>query len=315
MTVFLVLFQFFNLCLIPIYYYLFVDVVPDAVMGRFMALFRVVATLSSYFFNTFLFGHALTHTREIYVGAALLYLVGFGIMVWRVREGEYPPPVHDKRLDFWKSVRLYTRECYSHPHYLIFNVRNAFYYLAGVTGIYTIFVVRDELGLSLDFVGKITGWTNLISMVLLFPLGALTDRFKPVPVNLAAAIPLILLPVLSFYFLHGQTSYVILTFLGLPIGTLMAAAELPLHVSILPRERYGQFGSANQIVCALTLILGSILAGQFIDWTTVEGTKVTGYRYLFLWQFTFQSFSLVAMALLYGAGGGTEARRTIYRPL
>ena len=299
MAVLLVLFQFFNFCLMPVYCYLFVDVVPDAVIGRFVALFRVVATLSSYVFNTFLLGHALTHTREIYIGAALLYLIGFGIVCWRVREGKYPPPVHVNRLGLHRTIGIYMRECYSHPHYLLFNVRNALYYLSTVVGMYAVFVFRDEVGLPLEFIGKINGWNCLIIAVLLFPMAILADRFKPVRIILLGSLPMVVLPPIAFFFLHDKTSYVILALLGLPFVALMAAAEMPFHISILPRERFGQFGSANQIVTALTVIVGSFLAGRFIDWTTLGGTRLSGYRYLYWWQFVCQSLSLVAMVFMY----------------
>ncbi len=297
----MVLFQLLNACMIPVYYYLLVDVVPDEVMGRFMSLFRIVGTLSGYFFHTFIFGHALSYTREIYVGAALLYLFGFGIMCWRVREGQYPPPVHADRLGLAASIRLYCRECYSHPHYLLFNARNAIFSLAGVVGIYSIFVVRDEVGVPLDMVGRVTGWSQLIVAFLLFPLGMLSDRIRPVRVFLLASMFLPVLPLLNFFFLHSQTSYIALTLLGLPLYALMSAAELPMHMSILPRERYGQFGSANQLVCSLTIIVGSIVAGQFMDVVTQGGEFVAGYRYLYLWSFLFQVIALVLMVLLYAS--------------
>jgi predicted MFS family arabinose efflux permease len=92
---------------------------------------------------------------------------------------------------------------------------------------------------------------------------------------------------------------VILALMVPPLVALVAAAEMPMYIAILPRERFGQFGSANQIVCALTIIAGSVLAGQFIDWMTMGGTRLTGYRYLYLWQFFCQFFALISMIFLY----------------
>lgn len=109
-----IIFQLFNNLMAPVFYYLFVDVVPDAFMGRFIALFRIVGALAGYVFNMWIFPHAMTHTRVIYVGAALFYGVGFLIMTLRVKEGVYSPPVHEKTASMWEKARVYVKECYSH---------------------------------------------------------------------------------------------------------------------------------------------------------------------------------------------------------
>lgn len=299
MAVCVVVFQFFHFCLMPVYYYLFVDVVPDAYMARFMALFRVVIAINAYLFNTFIYGHALTHTREIYVGCALVYCIGFMWMCWKVKEGKYPPPAHGERLGIWGSIKVYARECYSHPHYLLFNARNAVWGLGMVPGIYIIFVLRDELGLSLDFIGKINGWTALITASILFPMGMLCDRFGAIRIVLIAMCLHTAMHALPFFFLHGKVSFVVLQMIGLPIGALVTASELPFYATIPPRERYGQFGSANQLVISFVTITGSIVAGRYMDWITDGGKIVANYRYLYWWIFTCFVIATVLMYFLY----------------
>lgn len=49
--VFMVCFQFFNLFITSVYYYLFNDVVPQAFLARFMALFRMVGTCAGAIYN------------------------------------------------------------------------------------------------------------------------------------------------------------------------------------------------------------------------------------------------------------------------
>jgi len=298
-AVLLVMFQCFHFCLTPVYYYLFVDVVPDAFMGRFMALFRVVATLCSYLFNTFIYGHALSHTRSIYIGCAIVYFTGFMLMCLLVKESDYPPPVHGKRLGFVNSCKVYAKECFSHRHYLLFNARNAFWYLSSLCTIYYVFFFRDALGISLDFIGKVNAWSSLISAALLIPMGMLSDRFKPVRVVLLAMGLVLPVSLLNFFFIHDKISYVIMTLIGIPITTLIAASELPFWASIPPQERYGQFGSANQIACSLAVIIGGVPAGWYMDWLTNNGTIVANYRYGYLWTFTFQFISFLFMYKLY----------------
>lgn len=295
----LVLFQAFHYCMTPVYYYLFVDVVPDAYMSRFLALFRVVAALEAYLFNTFIYRHALEHTRLIYVSCALVYGISFLWMCWKVREGGYPPPVHAQKLGLIGSIRVYFRECYSHPHYLYFNARNALAMVAGVMGVYGIFIVRDEIGLPLAVIGKTVGVCSVVSAVLLYPMGALCDRFHPIRVLLAAMVLQLPLSVLCFFFLKNHQTYFFFQVVTVPIATLITASEMPMFATVLPRERYGQFGSANQIATSAAVIAGSLAAGWLMDWITVKGTVVAHYRYLYFWIFACQSGAVVFMVLLY----------------
>jgi len=309
-TVLLSMFQIFHYLMSPMYYYLFVDVVPNAYMSRFMALFRVVLSIKAYLFNTFIFGQALTHTRAIYIGCALIYCVGFLWMCFMVKEGEYPPPQNRAYMSLWAKIRLFVRECYSHPHYLLFNIRNATGVLAGAVGLYSVFVCRDELGLSLDYLGKVGGWSALASAVLYYPMGMLCDRYSPVRVLLVAMVLQLPLALLNYAFLHGSRSFIVLAMLGVPIATLVGAGEMPFFAVLLPREKYGQFGSANQLVTSVIQVLGGFVAGCYMDWATSSGRVVARFRDLYLWTFFWQLVSLVMMVLLYRSWrryGGPDA--------
>jgi Na+/melibiose symporter-like transporter len=297
LAVVLVLFQVFNYCLQPIYYYLFVDVVPSAYLARFMALFRIVGALQLYIFSTFIYGHALTHTRAIYIGCALAYFVGFMAICFWVKEGEYPPPVH-KKLGLAQSVRTYFRECYSHPHYIYFNLRNTCTVLAQVVGIYGVFFGRDELKFSLDYLGKIGGWCSLLSIALLYPMGMICDRYNAVRVLFIMTMVMGLIYVSNYYFLTRDT-FLFFALLGGAIYSLTQASEMPFFAVILPSDRFGQFGSANQVVVSIMLIGGSVLAGKFIDWMTAGGTIIANYRYQYLWSAGFQGLAAFFMMLLY----------------
>lgn len=59
-----VCFQFFNLFITSVYYYLIHDVVSHAFLGRFLALFRMVGTLAGALFNYFVFQFAESICRR-----------------------------------------------------------------------------------------------------------------------------------------------------------------------------------------------------------------------------------------------------------
>jgi len=89
---FMILFSVFNSVVNAVYWYLFTDVVPEHLLVRFMSLFRVVATGAGAVFSYFLLAHSTSHTTAIFIGAAVLYTVGFGAMCLFVKEGSYPSP-------------------------------------------------------------------------------------------------------------------------------------------------------------------------------------------------------------------------------
>ena len=92
--IFMVGFQFFNMFVSSVFWYLFNDVVPHNFLGRFLGLFRVVAGIETMLFNFFIYRHAETHMTEIYIGAALVFGTGMLLMCLKVKEGEYPPLHH-----------------------------------------------------------------------------------------------------------------------------------------------------------------------------------------------------------------------------
>ena len=86
------LFTFFNTFTSTIFWYLFNDVVPEFILARFMSYFRTISVGAGSVYSLLIFPQAGGHQTLIYLTGAILYLAGFGLLCWKVREGEYPPP-------------------------------------------------------------------------------------------------------------------------------------------------------------------------------------------------------------------------------
>jgi MFS family permease len=118
LAAFMVIFTFFNLFVNSVFWYLFNDVVPAQLLGRFYGLFRMMGTIAGVGFNLFVFKYAESHTREIFTGAALLYFFGFGLACLKIKEGEYPPPPPADEGNplqrFAAGVGTFARESFSH---------------------------------------------------------------------------------------------------------------------------------------------------------------------------------------------------------
>lgn len=309
--VFMICFQFFNLFITSVYYYLFNDVVPHAFLARFMALFRMVGTGAGASFNFFVFKYANTHMQEIFLVAALLYLVAFAMMCWKVREGDYPPPPPnlDHRRGLVSMAKTYGRECFTHRFYWLFFIANTCFAMTWVSGAYGVLGATRVVGLDLDTFGKIGGTCGIISLVLLYPAGIIADRFHPLRVLLISTVLQTLVAPFSITFLFTRPLlsdaaalriFMAICFSSLPIVTLHAASELPMFMKLLPQERYGQFCSANALIRSVGLMLGGLACGAFLDAMKRFGAQPDlCYRFVPVWNLTWLLLSGFFYYLLY----------------
>lgn len=289
----LVIFQFFNMFISSVYYYLFNDVVPAAYLARFMAAFRVVGTLAGMTFNYFVFPHAQTHMREIFLGAAVLYFVGFISMCFGVKEGTHPPPppLVGNRTGIWAGLETYFRECFTHPYYLNIFAYGALMQVANACGfVSTLFYLH--LGISLDQLGKFNTWIAIPGLILILPLGVLCDRLHPIRVVIWTVLFLPVVSMLAFFMVHDFRSMVLVTLLSFPIMQFLGAANFPLLFLIFPKERFGQFGSAEAMARSITTILGSVVAGFFLDsMKNLYHGNEEYYRWMYVWAAVFQALA------------------------
>lgn len=116
---FIIGFSFFNEFVGTVYWYIFADVVPRKFIGRFSSLFNIVTQIAGFIAGVTIAPYVISHMKAIHIGVALIYLIGFGLMCWKVKEGTYPP-VQDVTAEstFMDKVKLYFRECFSHRIYI-----------------------------------------------------------------------------------------------------------------------------------------------------------------------------------------------------
>lgn len=308
LCVLIICFRFFELIVNTVFWYLFNDVVPSAVIGRFLGFFRVVGSLAGALFNFFIFRHAESHAHLIFFGGALLYGTGFFLMCLKVREGEYPPPapVDGEGNSFVAHIRTFITECFGHR---IFRLVFACSGIIGVTGAINAFTIfmAFSIGLTLEEVGKIAGVAGLVGMVLMYPMGVLVDRFHPLRVTLFARAGYCVVVSFQLIFLFADfpkdvafAIYAATAGIMIPINVANAAAMLPMYMRIFPHERFGQFCAANAMVGAVGAILGGIFAGMFLDALKllfVEGTYY--YRFVPVWNLAFMLVELLVTIFLF----------------
>ena len=301
-----------------VYYYLFNDVVPPGYISRFLALFRIVAGLANIAFNAFILPHSMTHFQTIFIIAGIAYAGGFMLMCIFVREGDYPPPPPniDGRKGIISAVKTYAVECFTHRLYWWFFLANTCYMASKLATMFLIIRNTKSLGLSLTEIGTYFAWVAGIAMALQYPAGWVADRFHPVRVYVVSRawemLGTLCFCLWIFVDFGPRGNLLYLYIIGLtfmPIAVVANAAELPMYMRILPRDRFGQFCSANAMIRAFVAIFGSMAAGAFIGsmapwWGDRRYTWVAG------WQLIFQFAGVLFLILLYAqwkARGGMKS--------
>jgi MFS family permease len=306
--VFMVGFQFFNMFVSSVFWYLFNDVVPAEFLGRFMGMFRIVVGVKAVLYNLFIFRHAETHMTEIFIAVSVLYAVGMTLMCLKVKEGEYPPPppTLDGKVGFVSQVKTYFVECYSQGYYWNFFLCNACWAIASAMGVFNVFF-QKSIGLDLAQIGFIAGIVSAVNMIVTYPAGALGDRFHPLRVLVWVKLGnLFFLPIgliWLFFDFDPATAFkiaVAISMINIPFGVLTEAMMIPMYMRVLPRERYGQFCSANAMVRSFGTICGGMLAGGFLDIMKrfYDGSDYA-YRFIPLWIIFWSAAALFFLWRLY----------------
>lgn len=310
-------FQFFNMFAGSIFYYIFADVVPEKLMGRFMALFGMTNTAAGYIFMTFFFVYHTSGMVWLYTGFGLLYLVGFSLMSLMVKEGSYPPPVMDEYRKSWTgSVRVFFKESFTIPYYVFFFLGTSLSTASTLCrNLFNFFFANENLGLSSAEYGYIMGVGLLLTFFLKIPLGYAVDRFRPIRVYLFGMILVVLTNIFSIVVFRnmpdifallerlapgmvpdGRIGYVlffIVTQLLSIVYAIQFVAELPMFAALLPHERYGQFSSAQAMFRAVIVMICGWGGGIFIE------SMGNDYLNLYVWDVIFTVLSFFCMLYVY----------------
>jgi len=302
---FLVLFQFFNLFVNSVFWYLFNDVVPAQFLGRFMGLFRIAGTAASALYQWYIFRYAETNMREILTGGALLYFFGFGLTCWRVKEGEYPPITGEEtcqRKGLLTDIKIFAKESFSLRFYWYFFLVAGLSRIAYALGMFNVFF-QKQMGLTLDQMGKLAAVGSVVGILTTYFTAALVDRWHPLRI---LTYQKVFTAVMGFH----AWMWVLMTLPGdlyfwmSMVGTIIVAfdyvlddaAGLPAMMRIFPKSRFGQFCSAQAMIRSLATIGAGMVAGLYMDFLKwlCHGSD---YAYRWMWTWTWP-FNIIACYFL-----------------
>lgn len=293
-----VLFQFSDLIVGSVYYYLAPDVIPLRFFGRFIAASNIAGILTTLVFSLYVLPLVKINTAWVFTGVGAAYFVIFMLMCVFVREGEYPPAAEYqkernsllRRLLEW--IVIYFRQCYRQPFFLMFFLGLGLHSVSTTCrSVFNLLFATEDLHMTVEQFGKVGAVGALVSLGVIFAMGFIVDRFSPMLLYLLSAVPILAANIWGYFF---TTDYGSFFAVGIAISVVYAMQNVcsaPLGVMIFPKDKYGQFCSANAIVRSLLLILGNYLGGVAVDFF--------GYRFIFVWDAVFTMIATAALIYVY----------------
>jgi MFS family permease len=246
-AVFWCVFEIFSTITKPVFDGLINDVVPQAVIGRFFGMFRMVSLLDGIIFNTFIIKHVEAHFSLVFIGSGLFYGIGFTAMCLMVKEGEYPPPEPLDKISSpgrFQSLRSYFRDCYTTPFYLWLFAAVILCTLSYVpVNSFSIFYAKS-LGMSMELYGRFLASSYVVSLALAYFLGSLADRFHPLRMMIVSMF--LYVSVTVFGALLGTNArYFGFAFLAHTIiSGIYYTSMSSIGQRLYPRLKFAQFASA-----------------------------------------------------------------------
>ena len=278
--------------------YLIADVIPRECIGRYQAFTSLASTGLGFCFNKFILAVATEHTKPVLALCALLYLGVYILQFFVVREGKYPP-VADRITGGASPARraveyvgLFFRQCFSRRIFIFLFISVGLNRASTICRVmFNVLFATKELGMSMAEYGDVMAYGALGSALVVLPLGKIMDRTHPIYLYFIGGIIIIITNVLGYFFVWGPKSFLIL---GISIPVVYAIQNLawgPLGINLMPRDKYGQFCSAQAMVVSLTVSAGSLLGGKLID--------RFGYRVIFVWDFVATALATLALLVVF----------------
>ena len=171
------------------------------------------------------------------------------------------------------------------------------------------------MGLSLDQIGRMGAVGQVSAVIAIYVSAVFIDRWNPMRVAVYVSIfgvihnftpwPWIFVTLPSNAFFWMLLSWMVISQFQ---AGLAGASGMPLYTRVFPHSKFGQFCSAQSLLCTLLMLTSSVGAGIFID-AIAHFCRYPefGYRFIFVWSTIFSiaatAFIVVAYRKWYRLGG------------
>jgi len=286
-------YQISNLFVAAVYWYLLADIIPSVLMGRFLSMMRLVSQFAGFVFGQYVFVHAERHISTIFLAIGVIYMISFMSMCFGVKEGSYPPPESTgEKFNPILWIKDYFCVCFSRPAIVCIFLLTALVNTWGAAIVLFNFFGLNDLRLSYQEVGNINGVSAITAIPAVLIGGWLVDRIGAIKLTFIAAGILTSSAFCAFLYAHSYHSFLLFSILLATGITVFQIGQIPMYITFFPKEKYGQFCSANALVACLFAMGNNYLIGIFIDLMQNQ------YRYLFLYLGIAWTLMLVPLILI-----------------
>ncbi len=283
----------FNDMLQTIFSYLYWDVVPQIVLGRFQAMMKIAGALAGILWNAYFMSLADFHMKGVYVGVSLSCLIVYLLSVFMVKEGDYPPPdAHKKGGTFFAPIRAYFVECFSDSFYVWMFVGFSLIQIGNLANNIRPFYLREDLHMNLGAIGQYSTPSQIVMMLLGFGVGSLADKLKPVRLMFPTYLAWATANVGAYLFVTDKWSY-LFWFTLINIAIFSTGVTYGAFVAeMYPRAKLGQFCSANATTSAVVTAILNPGVGWLFD-------TIHFNRFCFLFSGIFEFLGAVVFLKVY----------------
>ncbi|MCX6985361.1 MAG: MFS transporter [Lentisphaerae bacterium] len=291
------LFNFFSLVIGSISCYLPPDVIPVQFIGRIMTAKMIVFSGAGFFFNFFLMQFAANYARWLYTGIGIAFAVSFTLMCIFVKEGEYPQPEKQSLghvplpILTGKWINTYFRDCFNSVFFLLIFLGLAITQVSTLCrGMFNILFATRDLMLTEAQYGHIIGLGSLLSLGVALLTIFFIDKVNAMLLYIGSGGIVIILNIWGYFGVHDYMSFMITGLLIVVTYSIQGLCFMPMLIMIFPKDKFGQFCSANALCCCFFGIVANWGCGVAVDWY--------GYRFIYVWDFL---FTVVATIILLAA--------------
>lgn len=286
------IFIMFNYIIGSVYFYVAPDIIPHCFMGRYMSVLQIFTVGAGSLFNFLFLPYAREYSKWIYVIVAAMFSLSFLIMFVFVKEGNYSPVEQVNNLPLWKrfinSVKMYIKDCLSSKFFLALFIGVAINQVStACRNLFNLLFAVKELNITEAQYGQILGVGAIVALGAVLITGYLGDRIMPLLIFMGTGILVIILNIIGYFLVVDFKTFYIVGILMVVIYSMQSVSIVLTFVALFPKEKYGQFCSANAMVTSIFMIIGNYFGGVVIG--------IYGYRFLFIWD---TLFTLIATLLL-----------------
>jgi Na+/melibiose symporter-like transporter len=240
-------------------FYLYNDVIPGELMGRFVGVFRFLGFGGGLVFQYLLFPLFDTHATLVWLICGSIGVVFNMLMFLNVREGEYPPVT--EKISLADHVKTFVKEGMGSKFSWMLWMTLGMTALGGPAASYFILFFETDLKMTSGDIGLMYSIGTIFAMALAIPSGWIVDKFGA---NIVWGIFGGLVGVaqlLMYFMIHDRASCMTLYLIFNAINLMTAAALLPMLFTHLPKEKFGQLASCMSLINQGQLFAGNMIVG------------------------------------------------------